>query len=373
MRRKFSLLMFVMFFSHALLFTQIIPFLIALGYSANQRSYLVASYAAFSMLGQIVFGYLSDRHASIKKFIIILTYLIIVSGLLAYSYADISFIAHFVAMSVTAGSTRIVGNLFETWILELDEIHDDFSYIRSYGSLGWALASLGSGYLVLKFGYSSLGYLAAILGVLIVFIASSAKDAQKENSEGLSFLDVKELLSNKNYIVLILVFFFAYLIYNTDTITITEYIFELGGSAQDVGSKWFIQAMSEIPMLFVGSKLLKKYNAKGMLTISLILLMLRYVLTGLSGSTNQIILLSLLQAFTFPIMLISQRHLVFREVPSHLKSTGQMLAVSLSIGLSSIVAPLVSALLMNFMTTSKVIISLGFSLFIPIALLALYD
>lgn len=373
MKRRFSVLMFVMFFSHALLFTQIIPFLTEVGYTAVQRGYIIAAHATFSMLGQVLFGYLSDRFGTIKKLVIFLTGLIFVSGILNYSFQGLNFLYHFIMMSVVAGSTRIVANLVETWLLELDSMHDDFSYLRSFGSLGWALASLVSGFMAVRFGYASLGIVAAVLSVLVIYIALVAEDVSKHTVEKLKVRDLKRLFQNKNYILLIVVFFFTYLIYASDGITITDYIFHLKGTSEDVGVKWFVQAITEIPVLFMGSYILNKFNIKNLFRVSLVILMGRFILTGLSTSVWQVILIASLQALTFPIMLIAQKHLVYKEVPLELMSSGQMVAVSLSMGLASILAPLFSAFLSTFMDINLVLYVMAFVLVIPIGLMAFYD
>lgn len=373
MKRKFSILMFVMFFSHALLFTQMIPYLTVVGYSAVERGYIIAAYATFSMVGQALFGYLSDRFGTIKKFVIALTTLILVSGLLAYSFQEINYLYHFIMISVVAGSTRIAANLFETWILELDSMHDDFSYLRSFGSLGWALASLISGFMAVRFGYQSLGFLAAALSIIVVFVAITTEDVKKHSVERLRIRDLKRLFRNKRYVLLVFVFFFAYLIYNADGITITDYIFHLNGSSEDVGVKWFVQAITEIPLLFLGSYILNKFNIKNLFRISLVVLMLRFILTGLSTSVWQVIAIASLQTVTFPIMLIAQKHLIFKEVPQELMSSGQMVAGSLSMGLSAIAAPLLSSFLLTYMNINYTLYALGLILLLPIALMGFYD
>lgn len=373
MKKKFSILMFVMFFSHALLFTQIIPYLTHIGYDATQRGYIMAAYATFSMFVQILFGYLSDRFGTIKKFVIFLTAVISVAGFLTYSFQEINFVYHFIMMSMVAGTTRVAANLFETWILELDSMHDDFSFLRSFGSLGWAVASLISGFMALRLGYQSLGILAAILSVVVIFVAITTEDVSKRSVAKLRVRDLRKLFKNKNYTLLIIVFFFAYLIYTADGITITDYIFHLKGTSEDVGVKWFIQAISEIPVLFLGAYILNKFNIKNLFRISLFVLMARFILTGMSTSVWQVIAIASLQALTFPIMLIAQKHLVFREVPRELMSSGQMVANSLSMGLAAILAPLLSAFLLNFMDITYVLYVLGLLLFVPIGLLALYE
>ena len=373
MKNKFSVLMFVMFFSHALLFTQMIPYLTYVGYDATQRGLIVAAYASISMVAQVLFGYLSDRFGTIKKFVIFLTVIIGVSGVFAYGIQGINFLYHFIMIALVAGSTRVAANLFETWILELDSMHDDFSFLRSFGSMGWAFASLISGFMALRLGYESLGYLAAILSLMVIFIAVSTEDVTKHAVEKIQVRDLKRLFQNKRYTLLVVIFFFAYMVYAADGITITEYIFHLNGTSEDVGIKWFVQAISEIPVLFLGAHILSKFNIKNLLKISLFVLMARFILTGLATSVWQVVAISALQALTFPIMLIAQKHLIFKEVPLELMSSGQMVANSFTMGFAAILAPLFSSFLMGFMDITYVLHSLGLILLIPIGLMAFYD
>lgn len=373
MKKKFSLLIMVLFASHAIMFTQIIPYLTNIGYDPIQRGYILTSYALVGMVGQIVFGYLSDRHATLKKFLFLSTLIVMVSGLLTFQFQSQNFAFHFLMMSITAGATKVSGNLIETWILEVDEVRDDFSFIRSFASLGWAVASLLSGRIAIKYGYEYLGYTSFILGVLAIFIASRVDDAVKTGGQNIVISDLRILFKNRNYVVLILVYFLTYIIYNSDSVIVTEYIFHLGGDAVDVGVKSFTQSISEIPLLFLGAKFLAKFDPIKLLRFSLVLLLIRFVLTGLVSTVPHVILLSLLQALTYPIILITQRQLIFKEVPLSLRSSGQMMAFSLSTGLSAIVAPIMSSYLLTLLPMEQVLFVLAAILVFPFIILSFYQ
>ena len=372
MRKKFSVLMMVLFASHAIMFTQIIPYLTHVGYNPIQRGYILTAYALVGMIGQVLFGYLSDRHATIKRFIVLSTFMVMASGFLTFQFQSKNFAFHFLMMSITAGSTRIAGNLLETWILEVDHVRDDFSFIRSFGSLGWGLASLLSGKVAIQLGYQYLGYISVLLSLLALWLASYVEDASKTSAQNLVLSDLGILFKNKNYVLLVVAYFMIYVIYNSDVVTVTEYIFYLGGNAQDVGMKMFIQALSEIPILFLGAKLLKRFDAVKLLKLSLVILLLRFALTGMATSVNQVIVLSLLQAVTFPIILITQRQLIYQEVPEGLKSSGQMMAFSLSTSLSAIVSPLLSSYLLTLFPMEQVLFILAGIVILPFMLMSFY-
>ncbi|AMS11491.1 MFS transporter [Erysipelothrix rhusiopathiae] len=373
---NFSAVMFLMYASHGLLFPQVVPFLTHLGYSASQRGLILSFLAIIAMVGQILSGYLCDRYGTIKRFFIYGTFILAATGMLSYCVNIHNFYYHFFLVGTMAGTVRILSNLFETWVLEVDGIYHQFSFIRSFGSLGWALASLVSGFFIHRYGYPSLGYLTGIMSFVVIFYSFKLEDATKQKNDNvataLRLKDLKVLLTNKRYMYLVVVFTLTYFVMNVDSITITDYIFHLGGNAQDVGVKWFVEALSEIPLMLVGGTLLKKYGGKNLMVFSSIVMIIRMVTYGMATSVFQIIVLSTLQAITFPLILVAQKDLIFRESPSHLRSTAQMFSISMSIGFSAIITPLVSGILVERMPIQIVIFIFGVIMIIPTIMISIF-
>lgn len=374
---NFSAVMFLMYASHGLLFPQVVPFLTHLGYSASQRGLILSFLAIIAMVGQILSGYLCDRYGTIKRFFIYGTFILAATGMLSYCVNINNFYYHFFLVGIMAGTVRILSNLFETWVLEVDGIYHQFSFIRSFGSLGWALASLVSGFLIHRYGYPSLGYISGLMSLVVIFYSFKLEDASKQTIEGstatLSFKDLKVLFTNKRYMYLVVVFTLTYFVINVDSITITDYMFHLGGNAQDVGVKWFVEALSEIPLMLVGGILLKRYGGKKLMIFSSLIMIVRMVTYGMATSVPQIIILSTLQAITFPLILVAQKDLIFRESPSHLRSTAQMFSISMSIGFSAVITPLVSGYLVEWLPIQTVIFIFGAIMIIPTIMIFIFQ
>ncbi|WP_267128114.1 MFS transporter [Erysipelothrix piscisicarius] len=149
-------------------------------------------------------------------------------------------------------------------------------------------------------------------------------------------------------------------------------MFHLGGNAQDVGVKWFVEALSEIPLMLVGGALLKKYGGKNLMVFSSMIMIIRMITYGMATSVFQIIVLSTLQAITFPLILVAQKDLIFRESPSHLRSTAQMFSISMSIGFSAIITPLVSGILVEQMPIQTVIFIFGAIMVVPTVMISIF-
>lgn len=366
----FSLLMFVVFVAHGLVNTQSVPFLTVIGYNSIERGYIMSFYAVIAVLGQFLSGYLSDKYKTVKRFFIYATIILIGFTFLTFVLNDKNFLLHFFLMGNTIGFIRIIGNLLETWIIEVDGMYPYFGSIRSLGSLGWALASLVSGYLIAYRGYALLMWVSIAFNILVVIVSFMMEDATKEMGVSINIKDVKTLFQNKSFMMLILIYGLVYVVYNSDHVSVTDFIFFIGGSETDVGVKWFVQAISEIPLLFAGTYFLKKYQGKKLMIFGTLMMGLRFVLYAVFPSTSAVIVFSTLQALSFPFVLISQKELVLNETPAALRSTGQMVSVALTAGFSAIISPILAGYLGAYMSIRVVVLGFGLFMLVPTFLMA---
>lgn len=368
----FSGLLFVTFVAHAMISTQAVPFLTEVGYSSSERGYIMAAYALVAMIGQFYVGYLCDKYKTTKKFVIYSSIILMGFMILTFKLNDRNFLLHLFLMGNTVGFIRIVGNLMETWLVEVDGLYPYFGRIRSFGSLGWALSSLASGYIILNFGYENMMWISVGINLLVVIVSFYMEDAAKADSASVKLSDIKELFLNKNYVLLIVVYTLTWIVYNADNVSITDYIFSVGGTEADIGKKWFVQALSELPLMLVAGYLLNRLRGKKMMVIGSIALSVRFILYAAFPSVNAIILLSVLQMFSFPFILVSQKELFLRESPAHLRSSGQMISVSFSAGLSAIISPIIAGYLGEFFPIRNIVFGMGVFMIIPILIMMLY-
>ena len=70
--------------------------------------------------------------------------------------------------------------------------------------------------------------------------------------------DLKDLLSNRRYLLLVLIFLLIYMAGTADQYTVVDKLLQIGGSTADVGWKWSIQSFCEFPLFLAGGWLLSK-------------------------------------------------------------------------------------------------------------------
>lgn len=367
--RQFSWMMFFGFASYTMMTNQIIPFLTHLGYSPTQRGWVLSLMSITAILGQIILGYLSDHMKTMKRLFIYISVMMAISGVLSFWFTSSHFIYYLLILGVGAGIARTALNFIEAWVMEVDGMQSQFGFIRSFGSLGWASFSLIAGFMITKLGYPSLAVLIAIFTFIVIALASKTQDASKSLTEKVDFKDVGLLFKNYNFVMLIVIYFIAYVSYNADSITLTDYMIELGASEALIGMKWFIQAVFEIPTMMITYHLMKRIGAKAIMAIGCFVLMFRLGVSSYVGNNTFTIIISSLQMFSYPFILLSQKDLVFKEIPNHLKSSGQLIAISFSVALGGALTPILSGVLVERFGTQMTLYLFALMMLIPIALL----
>lgn len=360
----------VIFLGLSMTNTQIIPFLTYVGYNPVERGMILSSIAIVAILGQIITGYLCDKYSTIKKFYHGLLFLFILLNGILYFVSEEVFFVHLILFGFVGGLFRIIAGLVETWTLEINEdVKDHFGLIRAFGALGWAIGAPLTSLLIDNFGYRVIGLSFAIVSMFSLIFSMNTPDASKvQTTQKLKISDIRVLLKNRNYVILLGMLILVNLVFAADMYTVIDKMVFLGASSSQIAFKWSFQAILELPLFFLGFVLLNKVGAKKMLIFSIFMYIIRFGLYTIATTPFQIIMISGLQAFTFPVLMIAQKVLVAEESPMQLKSTGQMFALSMYGGLSALLTPIISGNLIALVGFDLTLLIFSISLFIPLYL-----
>ncbi|MEX2805564.1 MFS transporter [Streptococcus sp. H31] len=350
MKRKKEIFVLVQFFSYisfGLCMALLIPFMAELGYNSYQRGYALSGYAVLNILLQLIFGYLSDKWGTAKWINLMSMLVFVLAAVRLFAGREPSFVILLGLVSITGGFLNSLCGLEDTWIIGINYyFRKSLSTLKAFGSIGWALGSMGGGLLLHHFGYRGIGLLIAGLGSLVLVLMIFLPDIEKFNKKTVvSGKDLIGLFQIKAYIILLLILFFLYAMVVANTSLVVDKMLFLGASSIEISLKWGMGAVLEIPMYLFGMHFIDKYGALGMLKVSAVISSLQFLLFALVNHSSLIVLICVLQVFTTPIILISSKWLIAELIPSYLNSSGQLLALSLYMGLSSLLIPLLSGVL----------------------------
>lgn len=321
--------------------TKFTPYLSEIGYSAFQRGIILSGYAAATIILQFLFGILSDRYQTMKKIIIICLCVYGVVSAILFSTQSAAISVYFVLVSLSGGLLNSCCGLYDTWILGCrEEIRQNLSFIKAFGSIGWAIGSMAASLIISLFSYQGLGISIIVITVLSLLNIMVLPDIVKAKEKSkLSADDFKQLICNKQYMLLIVILFLMYSMVIANNCTVIDKMIDLHASDAQISMKWSLQSLLEIPTYLAGSYLLSRFSGLKLLKLSSAMLTLQFILFAWAQTPVIIIGASVLQLFSTPIILVASKILIWEIAPDKLKSSSQLIALSIFTGASSMVMP----------------------------------
>ncbi|MFV0393584.1 MAG: MFS transporter [Coprobacillaceae bacterium] len=346
---KYCITYFIGYIVFAMAYGQYVTYLSAVGYSTSERGFMISAYAVTTIVFQLLLGYLTDKFQKVKQIFIISLLLYALSSMLLFSMETRIFVLHLILVALSGGLVNANFGIMDNWLFSngKEEV-ENFSFIRAFGSAGWALACIVAASIINVFGYSTYGMISLVLAILVsalVLWSTTNTNTKKEKGTGIRIQDINILFKNKKYLVLTAVLFLVYCATTTNGSVVIDKMLELGATHQDIGIKWAINGGAEIPIYFIGARILRKLGSYKLLVISAILVSLQYFLFMCSNSVFSILLISGMQMFTGPLVMLSSRKLYYELAPENLRATSLLVAVSVYQGLSMLLMPTVCGLI----------------------------
>lgn len=368
-RHLYYICNFLVFAVLAMVNTVMIPYMKAVGYSLMQQSVILAANALIAIIGQFLFGYLCDRHHSMKRFFLI-AYISFVAGTcLMLIREDQLFWYHLFSIALSSGLVKVVSGLNETWMLLADADH--YGRLRAAGALGLTAGSPIAGYIAQMMSFRSLMWAFLALSALILVLLGRCKDVKKKKSSNLKD-DLKDLLSNRRYLLLVLIFLLIYMAGTADQYTVVDKLLQIGGSTADVGWKWSIQSFCEFPLFLAGGWLLSKVKPLTLLGFGILMYAVKFALYAFAQEPLWIVACASLQLVTMPMVLLSSKFLIKEVSAEAVAGSAQMFAMAVFVGISALLTPLICAPLVEHLGHDVTLYGISAFCLIPLALTLIY-
>ncbi len=343
----FFIYYFMQFFAQAFSYALLITFLANLGYTATQRSLFFVVDAILGMVLQIILGYLCDKHQKIKPYLYVCIVFYMIGTFFLYRTTQMNFMLHMLLVPIVGTMLKLVMSLSDSLTIETsEEVKNNYGVIRLFGSIGWAIGSPITAWVVEKFGYSFIGPAFVVsMGIGWLTIAG-IKDVNKvHTSEPLNFSDVRQLLKNKAYVIVVVILFLFFIVDMVQSYSVVDKVWYLGGSERDIGNYWLLAAMMELPVFFFGGKLIRRFGAAKLMIASGFFYAVRYAIFGMATSVTHVFIGGVLQGVTYPLLMISSKIMVDEQSPDNMKTSGQQVAGSIYNCGGALITPVMVGLL----------------------------
>lgn len=179
-----------------------------------------------------------------------------------------------------------------------------YGWPRGVGSITYASMAYVLGVLMERYDPNIilpvfLALCAASLAALLLMPDPGPRRLKEQAPERISYREM--LRSNPTLVLLLLACIISGMGQCAGTTYLIRVVERLGGTSRELGLAMFIQAGVELPMMFASSWLLKRFTARGLLTLSFFANGLKLLMLNLAPSLSALYLIMVFSLFCFGI------------------------------------------------------------------------
>jgi PPP family 3-phenylpropionic acid transporter len=209
----------------------------------------------------------------------------------------------------------------------LGENRERYSQQRLWGTFGFLFTSLFAGSLFERVGlrYVFIGY-ALCLGVLLVILVWLPPiDTQVRRTV---FKGFTQMLRQPVWIVLAVAVVLVMIANNSWLNFLGITIKEMGAKDSLVGWMWSVGALSEIPVMLYGTRLLRRWGAKRIMAAGFFFYGVRLILYAVMPIPEWVLVINWVQGLSFGFYWVGGVNYVSQITPEHLRATGMSMLTS---------------------------------------------
>jgi len=232
-----------------------------------------------------------------------------------------------------------------TMVMLADE-KEMYGRIRLGGTIGYGLTAPIAGMLVQNYGLKWAFWGCAAL-FLLAFIVSQKLVFGQVKADDPARRDVRALLANPRWLPFLTLAVASGVALAATNTYFFPYMKELGAKESMMGLALTIGTLSEIPVLFFGNRLVKRFKPYGLLTLTMVVTVIRFLLLAASGTPNLVLFVQLLNGLTFPAMWVAGVSYAYENAPAGMGTTAQGIFGATVVGLGNAVGGFTGGLLLE--------------------------
>jgi PPP family 3-phenylpropionic acid transporter len=210
---------------------------------------------------------------------------------------------------------------------------DSYGRQRIWGTIGFMVVSLGLGQLLTTSHLTPIFWLYAVfLGVGCALLSFLLPIEPVETRVGIR-QGIRELLAQRDYLSFLIATIFMGMGIASHVGFLGLYVLVLGGTEQQVGLAWAVNALMEIPMMYLGKHWFERYSYKRLILSALFCYVLVWVFLGLSSTPILAIISVLGMGISFGIFWMAAVGYASSAAPPGLSATAQTLMGAALLGL----------------------------------------
>lgn len=216
----------------------------------------------------------------------------------------------------------------------LGEQRGMYGRIRLGGTIGWGVFAPVAGFLAQSYGLKSAFWAFSVLTLINLFVGRKFSFGNANASAGGNG-GIKVFLKDRRWLYFLSIAFLGGLGVFSATTYLYPYMKELGASETQMGIASTIATLTEMVIFFYGDRLVRRFNTRRLLVISLVLIGIRSLLYAAVHATYMIWVVQIFSGMVFPAMWLAAVAYADENSPAGLKSTAQGLLGAVAFGFGS--------------------------------------
>lgn len=304
-----------------------------------------------AILAQPIWGSIGDRSKNKNKVLQMLLLGSAVSALL-FPLSD-AYIYLLLIICLTTFFQTSIYPLSDAITLEyLSQTKWAFGPIRLAGTIGFALMSVACGVIAQKH-IDSIFLVYCIIMLLTIVICIQLPKIKGHQSSG-NKVSILVLLKNRKLMQFMLLNFIVQITLGYYYAFFPIYFHQLGADNSLLGWAMLFSAMSELPFLLFGHKIIRRFGIPTVLLGTAFFAGLRWLLLYFVHNPYLVLPIQMLHGLIFIVLMVTLAIFINEEVPKELKASGQTLNGLISLGIARIIGSMIGGIASEYVGMREV-------------------
>lgn len=221
-----------------------------------------------------------------------------------------------------------------------------YGRLRLGGTIGWGLAAPLAGLLIQAYGlrlafwgYAALMFLTLLISQAFVYGQAAERPALRSG--------LRTLLANQRWVLFLLMAFVSGIGLASINTYLLPYMQELHASQSLMGVALGLATLSELPVLFLAERLLKRLKPHGLMVFGMLVIALRLLLYAAVSTPAGVLIFQIVNGPTFATVWVASVSYADASAPPGLKATSQGLFAAVIFGFGAAIGGLLGGLLLQ--------------------------
>lgn len=245
-----------------------------------------------------------------------------------------------------------------------------YGRIRMGGTIGFGIAAILAGVLVQRYGLHMAFWGCAVL-LLMGLVLSQKLTHSTVTSTGSTLQGIRILLTNRRWLLFLVLAFAGGLALAGTNTYLFPFLKELGANESTMGLAAMLGTLSEIPVLFYGHFLVRRFKPFGLLMLAMAFTGLRLLAFAASDTPTLALIVQLFNGLTFPAMWVAGVTYANENAPTGLSATAQGMFGAMVFGFGTAVGGFAGGPLLESFGGRSIYIVFGLAVLGTVSIVAL--